>query len=200
MRLRSARLEFSGRHLEVGSRARVPQAGFTVLELIISFAILLIAMMIAGRLLLEAQARMSHSARQALEPVAAIALKQIRADIRSSTEVPAYGSAWNWEPLILLGHPNGTVSYKKLGDDLVRIVSRGSVTEPASRIILRSVSVWRWRLNPEAPLPLVDIELGQREIPRFALLAAAGQREAPIPVTRSHLMAVSPRQARRTGW
>ncbi len=171
-----------------------------MLELLVSFAILLIATMIAGRLLLEAQARMAHSARQALQPVAAIALKQIRADVRASGKVPAFGNEWNWEPLVLLGHPAGTVTYGRAGSDLVRTVDTGAASEPVERIVMQAVSVWRWRLNPDVPLTLVEIELGQRQIPRFALLAAAGQREAPIPVTHSHLLAVRPRQAGRTGW
>lgn len=182
-------------------RWRDPQAtaaGFTVLELLVSFTILVAAMTLAGRLLLESQARMAHSARRALEPALEIALKQLRADVRAAARVPALDHAWSWEPLILIGHPAGTVTYERLDGDLVRSVGGGP--EAGRRAVMRSVSVWRWRLAPDAPLPLVEIELGHREIPRFALLAAAGQREAPIPVTRSHLLAVSPRQAGRTGW
>ncbi len=174
--------------------------GFSVLELLISFVILLIATMIAGRLLLEAQARMSHSARQALEPVADIALKLIRADVRSAGRVPILDHEWSWEPLVLLGHPAGTVTYERTDGDLVRTVDAGDGSEPGERVVMRSVSIWRWRLAPDAPLPLVEIELGRREIPRFTLLAAAGQREAPIPVTRSHLLAISPRQVSKRGW
>ncbi len=168
--------------------------GFTLPELLVSFLILIIAMTIAGRLLLESQARMAHSARRATEPVATIALKQIRADVRASGSVTALDHEWSWEPLVLLGHPAGVVTYERVGRDLVRGVGTGE------RIVLREVSIWRWRLSAEAPLPLVEIELGHREIPRFALLAAIGRREAPIPVTRSYLVAVSPRRAGRTGW
>ncbi len=181
-------------------RTKDARAGFSVLELLVSFAILLIAMMIAGRLLLEAQARMAHSARQALEPVVAIALKQIRADVRASGRVLALDHEWSWDSLVLLGHPAGTVIYHRVDTDLVRTVDAGAGAEPGERIVMGALSVWRWRLSPGVPLSLVEIELGQREIPRFALLAAAGQREAPIPVTRSHLIAVRPRQAGRTGW
>ncbi len=176
------------------------ETGFSVLELLVSFTILLVATMLAGRLMLEAQARMSHSARQALEPVVAIALKQIRADVRASGKVPAYDREWSWEPLVLLDHPAGTVTYERTGSDLVRTADAGDGSDPSERVVMGALAVWRWRLAPGAPLPLVEIELGRHEIPRFALLAAAGQREAPIPVTRSHLLAVSPRQVGKTGW
>ena len=193
----AAKEEGLGRKLE--PRVRVSGAGFSVLELLISFAILLIATMIAGRLLLEAQARMSHSARQALEPVTDIALKQIRADVRASGRVPALDHEWSWGPLVLLDHPAGTVVYERTDGNLVRTVDSGG-SEPGERIVMRSVSIWRWRLAPGVPLPLVEIELGRREISHFARLAAAGQREAPIPVTRSHFLAISPRQIGKRGW
>ncbi len=172
------------------------EAGFSVLELLVSFAILALAMTIAGRLLLEAQARMAHSARQALEPAASIALKQVRADVRAAGRVPAIDFEWDWGPLILLDHPAGTVRYERVDGDLVR-----SVGDEGQRVVLRPVRIWRWRLARGAPLPLVEIELGHREIPRFALLTAAGQREAPLPVTRTLRVAASPRGAGgRSGW
>ncbi len=175
-------------------------AGFSLLELLVSFTILMLAMMIAGRLLLESQARLAHSARQALEPVATIALKQIRADVRAAGRVPSTDFEWTWGPMTLLDHPAGTVRYEKTGTDLVRVVG-GGAAGGGRRIVMHAVSIWRWRLSRGAPLPLVEIELGHREIPRLALLAAAGQREAPIPVTRSYRVAVSPRQAGgRSGW
>ena len=169
-------------------------AGFTVLELVISFAVLFVAMTLASRLLLESQARMAHSARQALEPAAQLALKQIRADVRAAAGVATPDDLWSWQPLVLVGHPAGTVVYRRAGDELVREVGGGQ------RSVLRAVSVFRWRLARSAPLPLVEIELGHREVPRFALLTSAGQREAPIPTTRSHLLAVAPRRSARSGW
>ncbi len=165
-----------------------------LLELLISFAILLIAMTLAGRLLLESQARMAHSARRALEPAAQLALKQIRADVRAAAGVGSPDHLWSWQPLVLVGHPAGAVVYRRSGSELVREVGGGR------RPVMRSVSVFRWRLSQGAPRPLVEIELSHQEIPRFALLAAAGQREAPIPVTRSHLLAVNPRRSARNGW
>lgn len=175
--------------------------GFTLLELVFSFAILSIAMLIASRLLLESQLRMAHSARRALDPAATIALKQIRADVRASAQVPrvALADEWNFEPLTLRGHPAGTLRYVKDGSDLVREIQRPGGEVTSERIVMKAVNLWRWRLNPDVRT-LVEIELGYRETPRLGLLIAAGQLEAPIPVIRSHLVAVSPRRTGKRGW
>ena len=174
---------------------RRPAGGFSLLELLVTFALLGTVMLLASRLLLESQARMSHSARRALEPAATLALEQIRADVRASARVAARGYEWNWAPLVLAGHPAGTVRYEKRGSELVRSLAAGE------RAVLRGVNVWRWRLVRGLPLPLVEIDLGTRETPRLGLLAASGTREAPLPVLRRHLISVSPRQAGgKPGW
>ncbi len=183
-------------------RASASVAGFSVLELLVSFALLLLATMIAGRLLLESQARMAHSARQALEPVAEIALEQIRADVRAAGSVPARDYQWNWRPMILLGHPVGTVRYERRGRDLVRrVIVQGDPEAGGERTVMREVTIWRWRVRREAPLQLIEIELSHREISRFGPLTGAGQREVQIPTSRSHVIAVSPRRGGgRSGW
>lgn len=169
--------------------------GFTLLELLFSFLILGTVMLIASQLLIESQMRLSHSARRALEPAATLALEQIRADVRASASVPAGDHEWNWAPLVLVGHPAGTVRYEKQGSELVRSLAGGE------RIVMREVNVWRWRRVRGVPLPLVEIELGHRETPRLRRRIAGGQREAPLPILRSHLISVSPRQAGgKRGW
>lgn len=187
----------------VRDRRRPPgAAGFTVLEMLVSFVVLAVAMTIASSLLLESQRRLAHSARRALEPTAAIALDQIRADVRASRGILASDFEWTWDPLVLSGHPAGTVRYEKRGAELVRrIFDRYGTPQGSGRVILLEVTVWRWRLDRTAPLPLAEIELGHRETPPLGRLAAGGQREAPISLNRSHLISVSPRQAGgKRGW
>ncbi len=180
------------------SAKRWAQRGFTILEILVSFVILSTAMLIASRLLVESQVRMAHSARKATDPVAFIALKQIRADVRMASAIGGPGSGWTWDPLVLGGHPAGIVRYEKIGSDLVRKLQGGE--EDAARIVMHSVAVWRWRVSPEAPLDYVEIELGYRETPRLGLLTSGGVREA-IPSLKTLRIAVSPRQARdRRGW
>lgn len=182
---------------------RAPSAhrrrGFSLLEVVISVAILSIALLIASRLLLESQMRMAHSSRRALDPVGDVAVEQIRADVRAGAEVSPRDYEWTWMPLEILGHPAGTVRYEKVGSELVRRVE-GDTLE-GQRTLLTGVRVWRWRLRRDIPLPLVEIELGYQETARLGPLAAGGTREASAPVTRTQLISVSPRQAGgKRGW
>ncbi len=176
-------------------------AGFSLLELLFSLAILSIAMSIAAQLLLEAQLRLAHSAERALDPQSTLALKLLRADIRASVAVSATDSEWSWDPLSLVGHPVGSVRYQKVGSDLVRRIG-GMGGQPSSeRTVLRDVTVWRWRIDPTAPLQLVEIELGHRETPRLGSFSAGGERIAIVPITRRHRVAASPRRAGgKDGW
>ena len=174
--------------------------GFSLLELLVSFLVLAVAITIVGQLLLESQARMAHSARRALDPVASLALKQIRADIRASADAVASDNEWNWAPLVLNGHPVGTVEYEKIDTDLVRRIVGGTAPPDSDRIVLQGIRIWRWRLSDGAPLPLIEIEITHRDTPRFGRLTAAGQREAPVLSSQSHRIAVNPRQAGRNGW
>ncbi len=184
-----------------GAARRKGAAGFSVLELLVSFVVLAIAMTLASELMLESQARLAHAARQAMDPVADLTLKQIRADVRASTQVAASDHEWNWTPLILTGHPVGAVQYEKIGTDLVRKIAGTAAAPGGQRVVMQHVRVWRWRVSQGVPLPLIEIELAHRVTPRLGLLSAAGRREAPILESRSHRVAVSPRRvAGRSGW
>ncbi|MEM7586992.1 MAG: prepilin-type N-terminal cleavage/methylation domain-containing protein [Acidobacteriota bacterium] len=183
-------------------RSRQPRGekGFSLLEMIVSLAVLAIALSITSRLLLESQLRLAHSAERALDPESTLALKQIRADIRAASVV--YGdSQWSWESLRLGGHPAGALRYERMGTDLVRRLG-GSLGQPTTdRTVLRNVTVWRWRISSAAPLQLVEIELGHRETPRLGSRAAGGERVAVVPITRRHRVAASPRRAAgKNGW
>ena len=63
------------------------RAGFSLLELVFAFLIAATALVLAGRLLLEAESRMAHAARRALDPAAEIVRQQLRADLMAAAGV-----------------------------------------------------------------------------------------------------------------
>jgi type II secretory pathway component PulJ len=164
-------------------------AGFSLLELMFAFLISLTALLLASRLLLEAESRMAHAARQALDPVGEITRQQLRADLRaaSGARVPIT-PGWSRNPLVLDGHPAGRVRYEKDGSELVRRVDAGG-GPPVRRVVLQAVTTFRWRLADGS----VEIDLGHRVTPRLGRLAAGGVREAPLPSEERRRFRVTPR-------
>ena len=154
------------------------RAGFSLLELVFAFLIAATALVLAARLLLEAESRMAHAARRALDPAAEIVRQQLRADLMAAAGVRRPStSGWSWDPLVLDRHPAGRMRYLKEGRELVCEVTSGAGA-PARRTVLRAVTTFRWRLRDGS----VEVDLGHRVTPRLGRLAAGGVREAPIPV------------------
>ena len=173
--------------------------GFSLFEMLVSLAVLLVGMALASQILLESQTRIAHSSRRALDPVGELAMKQVMADVRAGGAIAHDDYEWSWTPLVILDHPAGAVRYEKQGNELLRSVSGREVD--GKRTVLRGVRVWRWRVRRDVPLPLVEIELGFQETARLGRLTSGGTREAASPSTETLRFAASPRQAGgREGW
>lgn len=183
------------------SRARRPgrwaESGTTLLELLVVFAISSTALLLAGRLLLEAQSRSVHEARRTLEPVADLAIDQLRADLRLADGVvkPLFGG-WERGPLVLVGHPAGRLSYDKLGERLLRRVERDGELV-GERPVLENVTTWRWRLRGDGA---VDVELGYRELGRLRTLRQGGDWQEETWVDRHRTLRVMPRGSGEARW
>lgn len=161
-----------------------------MLELLVVFAVSATALLLAGRLLLEAQSRATHEARRTLEPVAELAVDQLRADLRLAGGVvkPLFGG-WERGPLVLIGHPAGRLSYTKLGERLLRRIERdGEVV--GERPLLEPVTAWRWRLRADGS---VDIELDYRQLGRLRALHAGGDWRDATWVEHRRVLRVLPR-------
>ena len=166
--------------------------GFSLLEALVAFVISGVALLLASGLLLEAESRMAHAARRALDPVGQIAAKQIRADLRAAATVRIpLTSGWSRGPLELREHPAGRVTYEKKDTELIREVVPGG-----RRVVLQGISTFRWRLRGRA----VEIDLRHRVTPRLGRLAAGGVREAPILKEEKLLFRVTPRGGGGRQW
>jgi len=155
-------------------RRRVPPAaGFSVLEMVVALAISLVALALAGGLLLESFGRLAHSARQALDPVGEIAGQQLRADLRAAAGA-AGGSSVFWS--------QDDVLYRR--------------TASGRRPVLRSVTTFRWRRRGAS----LEIDLGYQVTRRWGPLAAGGTRELPLPAEEELLFRVTPRGGISLQW
>lgn len=174
------------------------QRGFTVLELLISFFLLGLGLMIAAQLLHQAQQRMAAEGRRARDPVAALALRQLRWDVQAATSVHVgLGSAelfWTSDELELRGHPLGTVRYTKLGGELRREIVVGG--EVSTRVMLRGVSRWRWRYVDGGLRRLVEVELGVWQTGDVV----GGSRQTPDTVEKLSTLQVAVRGGGGRSW
>ncbi len=164
-------------------------SGFSLLELLFAFVISLTALLLAGRLLLEAEIRMAHAARQALDPVGEIARRQLSADLRACAGVRGTAFGWSRDPLVLDQHPAGAMRYLKTGNELVREVDPAGSGPQARRVVLQAVTTFRWRRRGGS----IEVDLGYRVTPRLGRLVAGGVREAPLPAEDRRLWWVTPR-------
>lgn len=159
-----------------GARRR-EAAGFTLLELVVATGLTLLALAVAARLLGESHRMLALAAHEQLDPVAGLALAQLRADLQGAGAVAGapYPRLEAAGPLVLLGHPAGTIRYELGGGDLVRTLLDAAGRPQGRRVVLRGATAWSWA----QPSPgLVAVEIG---FPRHAtplIHAAAG----PLPV------------------
>lgn len=150
------------------STARNGKAGFSLLELLFTLVIVSLALAIAAHLMIEAQRRATIEQRRALEPVVAIALKQLRGDVTAA--VDASGRSEDGEALTLT-LPSGVVVYELVAGELVRSLDG----LPGRRVLLRDVTELTWRRQGGAR-PLLEIDLEYVTTRSTGPEVAAGRR------------------------
>ena len=148
---------------------RTSEGGFTLVELLISLLIIGFALAVAAQVLMETSQMMVDAAAEQTETALPLARARLRADIqacRQAMVVPEIGGRFE---LWLLGHPAGTVRYRKAGRELRRDLAAGSGLWEGETVLLRNVE--GWGVLPVAP-GLVGLEF--RTLRR-------GIRRSPLP-------------------
>lgn len=115
-------------------------AGFSLLELLVSMALVLAALALGAQLLLEAQRTFALSGRAAREPLAGYAQAQLTADARNASGVAAGPGG----ELLLTGNPIGTLRWERRGDELLRTLLDPTGKVVSRRPVLRRVTGWSW--------------------------------------------------------
>jgi len=119
--------------------------GFGLLELVVSMALLAVALLLVAQLLKQSQVVFLNTTRGAVDPVPGFAVTLLRRDIRQARTVDFAGPDWTGSDLTLQPAAPGItverVVYRWSSDRLERL-DPGRV-EP--RTLLTGVSVWRWR-------------------------------------------------------
>ena len=120
------------------------EAGFTLIELVISLLLLALVVDIAAQLLGETQQMLVDAGRQALDPAAALVATRLRADVLgASGAVAAQNPDLSCAFLELAGKPEGLVFYQLSAGTLVRTVVGAGGLPIGSSALLRGATSFR---------------------------------------------------------
>jgi prepilin-type N-terminal cleavage/methylation domain-containing protein len=117
------------------------EAGFTLVEMVVSLLLLAVALAMSVQLLGETQQMLVDSAREALDPAAALIATRLRGDVLGATvAIAAHQPDLSCDYLELVGHPPGPIFYRLAGGALVRSVVTGGGAPPSSVVMLRGAT------------------------------------------------------------
>ena len=133
--------------------------GFSLLEVVVTLAVLAVALALAGRLILESQLGLVRAQAELGNPLPRYAMTRIRVDVEGAASVPAILPGWRAAPLVAVLPDGGAVAWRQSGDELERLVLDGAGVAVVRHVALREVAGWRWRATAPG---LIDVELTYR--------------------------------------
>lgn len=168
------------------------EAGFTLVELLISLLVTALALALAAQVTMEgAQMLADAAAEQADAPMPLVAVR-LRDDVRAASRFEVLPGL-EGPALFLEGHPAGLVVYQKVGDELRRTVVDATGKVRGEAPALRGVTAWS--CAPLAPgLAAVTLSHDRSALRRGPLPALPGRR-GPRSEQRSETFLVAPRGA-----
>jgi hypothetical protein len=134
-------------------------AGFSVVEMVVTLAVLAVGLALVGRLLLESQLGLVRAQAELGNPLPRYALARLRADLQAALDVPSILPGWRSTAMTLLVEGGERISWGRSGDQLERVVVDALGRPRVRHVALRDVADWRWR--PIAP-GLIDVEVVYR--------------------------------------
>jgi hypothetical protein len=153
------------------------QAGFTVLEMMVAAAVMMVAILLASRLLVESQIEMQRRLAELGNPQPRYAEARLRHDLEGAAVVPALLPDWRQGGLQLTLAQGGRVLWRERGGLLERVQLDAIGQEVVVQRLLGDMAGWRWR----RPLPgLVDVHLRFR-VAQVTGAQALGNRRGGWP-------------------
>jgi prepilin-type N-terminal cleavage/methylation domain-containing protein len=139
-----------------------PQAGFTLIEMLISFVLLVLAVTLAAQLLVEAAQMFTDVAGEQHDSMVPLALARIRNDVQGSVSFQNLSlDPLSCSPLVLSGGPNGSVVYTLEREELRRNVVAPDGTAGAGDVLMRQVTAWTCQSHGSFP-PLLELDFTYR--------------------------------------
>ncbi|HSK78437.1 MAG TPA: prepilin-type N-terminal cleavage/methylation domain-containing protein [Thermoanaerobaculia bacterium] len=166
------------------------QEGFSLAELLVALALMSLVLSLASALLMESSRQLVESAGEQRDAPVSLILARIRGDVVQASSFAVAVDKTSTR-LLLFGHPEGTVQYENVGEELRRavlvsgkrlekevILWRGLEAWSGSRIppldpdepgtdVLRLDFVYRRRSTAKTPLPVLPAYRGATEEARL---------------------------------
>lgn len=168
-----------------------PQAGFTLVEVLVSLVLLILVLSIAAQLLGETQQMLVDAAREARDPAAALIATRLRVDVQGAAgAVAAPSPELACAYLELVGNPEGVIFYQLAGGGLVRSVLAADGTPVGSGVLLRGATAFTCVtiVPPLGGFPVVRVDYHylrsrSRRSPLMLLPSAWGPRQEEVRET-----------------
>ncbi|MEM6456713.1 MAG: type II secretion system protein [Acidobacteriota bacterium] len=153
--------------------------GFSLVELVVSFAVMAVLLSLTASILVNSQRRMARLSQSAEPPAVLLARAQLRADIGRARETLGIGG-FGWSPTdlrLVAAHPIVPtpageptffrVQYRRDDDRLIRnLVDHADPSvDLGDRLILQNVHTWRWRQRTSLDQTLLEVEIGYWQSP-----------------------------------
>jgi hypothetical protein len=141
---------------------RSAEAGFTLIEMLISFVLLVLAVTIAAQLLVEAAQMFTDVAGEQHDPMVPLAVARLRNDVQGAVSYQDLSpDPLSCSPLVLQGGTGGTVVYTLAGEEVRRAVVAPDGTAGATEILLRQVTSWTCAGHGSSP-PVLELDFSYR--------------------------------------
>lgn len=166
------------------------EAGFTLVELLISMLVTALALALAAQVMMEGAQMLTDAAAEQADAPMPLAAARLRDDVRAAARFKVLPGL-EGPALFLEGHPAGLVVYRKAGGELRRTVVDAAGKVRGETPALRGVTAWS--CAPLAPgLVAVTVTYSRSALRRGPLPSLPGRR-GPRSEERSETFLVAPR-------
>ena len=175
-------------------RSCIPGAsdGFSLVELAVAMALLLVGLLLASALLLRSQVTANRVVAELRDPQPAYATTRLRRDLEGAAVVPSSLFGWRSGRLALVTGEGDRIAWEVVGTTLYRKRLDGDGDVEVSHAVLQDVVGWRWR---RAAPRLMDVEIRFRARDSSgAVLLDARRTWRAAPIEKRRLLRVAIRR------
>lgn len=131
------------------------ERGATLVELLVALALLSTIAVLSAQMVIQSTKLIDTTARASRNPDLVIAMEWIRRDLYEATSVFGEDLGWTEGPLVIVTQNGGWVSVSSFEGGLVRTNAPPGSLLPDSRVLLRGVVGWRWRVKEGGAVQIV---------------------------------------------